>query len=196
MSFSTGSRKCVKCGKTYLINLFDRGLCAECEKAVQESIIEELENMPCMTPEEMQKCKDIVKKYTPKQEPIKEYSDLCIQLNGLGWKFVQEPADKSNLEKICEELAAENDNLIGAYKQVCKERDIAIEQLHELGYELGQKIEPKTGHWTNKEFRKEEYVLMGKCSVCGRGRVIDGFCSYCGCRMVEPQESKERSEQW
>lgn len=54
----------------------------------------------------------------------------------------QEPADKSNLEKICEELAAENDNLIEAYKQVCKERDIAIEQLHELGYELGQKIEP------------------------------------------------------
>lgn len=31
---------------------------------------------------------------------------------------------------------------IEAYKQVCKERDIAIEQLHELGYEFGQKIEP------------------------------------------------------
>jgi type VI protein secretion system component VasF len=28
------------------------------------------------------------------------------------------------------------------YQQVCKERDIATEQLHELGYELGQKIEP------------------------------------------------------
>ena len=50
----------------------------------------------------------------------------------------------------------------------------------------------QTGHWTNKEFRKEEYVLMGKCSVCGRGRVIDGFCSYCGCRMVEPQESEDK----
>jgi hypothetical protein len=27
------------------------------------------EDMPCITPEEMQKCKDIVKKYTPKQKP-------------------------------------------------------------------------------------------------------------------------------
>ena len=26
------------------------------------------EDMPCITPEEMQKCKDIVKKYTPKQK--------------------------------------------------------------------------------------------------------------------------------
>lgn len=69
MSFSTGCRKCEKCGKIYLISLFDRGLCAECEKAEQEPTIE-------------------------------------------------------------------------AYKQVCKERDIAIEQLHELGYEFGQKIEP------------------------------------------------------
>lgn len=30
------------------------------------------------------------------------------------------------------------------YKQVTKERDIAIEQLHELGYEFGEKIEPTT----------------------------------------------------
>jgi len=36
MSFSTGCRKCQKCGKMYLINLFDGGLCAECEKAEQE----------------------------------------------------------------------------------------------------------------------------------------------------------------
>lgn len=30
----------------------------------------------------------------------------------------------------------------GVFEQVRWERDIAIEQLHELGYELGQKIEP------------------------------------------------------
>lgn len=30
----------------------------------------------------------------------------------------------------------------GVFEQVRGERDIAIEQLHELGYELGQKIEP------------------------------------------------------
>ena len=39
-------------------------------------------------------------------------------------------------------VKAEQEPTIEAYKQVCKERDIAIEQLHELGYELGQKIEP------------------------------------------------------
>lgn len=30
--------------------------------------------------------------------------------------------------------------ILGAYDQVRKERDIAIEQLRELGYELGEKI--------------------------------------------------------
>lgn len=30
---------------------------------------------------------------------------------------------------------------IGAYKQVAMERDIAIEQLHEIGYDFGQKID-------------------------------------------------------
>ena len=34
---------------------------------------------------------------------------------------------------------------IGAYKQVAWERDIAIEQLHDLGYEFGQKIESNDG---------------------------------------------------
>ena len=78
MSFSTGCRKCQKCGKMYLMNLFDGGLCAECEKTEQE-------NMPCITPEEMQKCKDIVKKYTPEQEPCddavsrQEVLDLLVK---------------------------------------------------------------------------------------------------------------------
>lgn len=35
MSFSTGFRKCKKCGKT-LFGLFDGELCDECEKAEQE----------------------------------------------------------------------------------------------------------------------------------------------------------------
>lgn len=35
-------RKCQKCGKMYLMSLFDRGLCSECEKAEQESIYNKL----------------------------------------------------------------------------------------------------------------------------------------------------------
>lgn len=38
----------------------------------------------------------------------------------------------------------ENTVSLSAYKQVAWERDIAIEQLKELGYEFGQKIEPTT----------------------------------------------------
>lgn len=101
------------------------------------------------------------------------------------------------IEVIEQDIPCEHDtDLIEALEMAIK----ALEQepCDECEYKewLKGEVEPKTGHWTNKEFRKEEYVLMGKCSVCGRGRVIDGFCSYCGCRMVEPQESKERSEQW
>lgn len=44
------------------------------------------------------------------------------------------------------ESTTKNETLVslGAYKQVAWERDIAIEQLHELGYEFGQKIESTT----------------------------------------------------
>lgn len=49
--------------------------------------------------------------------------------------------------KLCQKsylagMGHKQDLIIEAYRQVCKERDIAIEQLHELGYEWGQKIEP------------------------------------------------------
>ena len=47
-----------------------------------------------------------------------------------------------------------------AFKQVMWERDIAIEQLKELGYGFGQKIEPKTGHC--KECKYFEYDSVEK----------------------------------
>lgn len=45
-----------------------------------------------------------------------------------------------------QEPTTKNETLVslGVYKQVAWERDIAIQQLHELGYEFGQKIEPTT----------------------------------------------------
>ena len=45
----------------------------------------------------------------------------------------QEPTTKNN-------LGIEPQVSLDTYKQVCKERDIAIDQLHELGYEFGEKI--------------------------------------------------------
>ena len=55
-------------------------------------------------------------------------------------------------------------------------------------------VTQKSGKWIGKDFRKEEYVLVGKCSVCGQVRVIDKFCPNCGAKMVEPKESEEISD--
>ena len=61
--------------------------------------------------------------------------------------FEQEPTDEwqNGYDRAWEEAEVfyeKEEPTIEAYRQVCKERDIAIEQLHELGYEFGQKIEP------------------------------------------------------
>jgi len=206
MSFSTGCRKCQKCGKMYLINLFDGGLCAECEKAEQEPTDD--------------KCHYCEHNFTPYQGNTGEFTE-------------QEPAEKITL------WGGEQFVNIETYQQVCKERDIAIEQLHELGYEFGQKIEqcddaisrqaimklkrhnlvegqfvslydierlpsvqpkPKTGHWIEIDDEPHE---VWECDHCGF--VIDGsgciepyeyrdtykYCPNCGARMVEPQESEK-----
>ena len=46
---------------------------------------------------------------------------------------------------------------IDVHKQVMWERNLAIEQLHELGYEFGQKIEPTT---TEAEIRSKYHVRV------------------------------------
>lgn len=93
---------------------------------------------------------------------------------------------------------------LGVYKQVAWERDIAIQQLHELGYEFGQKIEPttkndlgvdvpdnnvgnidcisreqaKTGHWIDRDVYDAD---RWKCSECGRTEQYqENFCPNCG----------------
>ena len=53
-------------------------------------------------------------------------------------------------------------------------------------------VTQKSGKWIEKEFRKEEYVLTGKCSVCGQVRVIDKYCPNCGAKMIEPQERSDK----
>lgn len=53
-------------------------------------------------------------------------------------------ADVQEMEGEQEPTTKNSTVSLETYMQVVKERDIAIEQLHELGYEFGEKIEPTT----------------------------------------------------
>lgn len=61
-------------------------------------------------------------------------------ISGENLRWVELPRPKK------QEPTTKNETLVSldVYKQVAKERDIAIQQLHELGYDFGQKIEPTT----------------------------------------------------
>ena len=80
-----------------------------------------------------------------------------------------------------------------AYKQVAKERDIAIQQLNELGYEFGEKI--KTGHWIDDMRLGYHVSICSNCNWRGHGDTCliytPKYCPNCGAKMVEPQESEE-----
>ena len=75
-------------------------------------------------------------------------------------------------------------------EQIKWERDMAIAQLNELGYGLGEK--PRTGHWIRLKHGK------GKCSECHDVVLIAqmygnaNYCPNCGKRMIEPQESEDK----
>lgn len=66
------------------------------------------------------------------------------------------------------------------YKQVAWERDIAIEQLHELGYEFGEKI--RECEW--KQEKILEFSLSDCVTSCGHtehySTGIDKYCRHCG----------------
>ena len=63
--------------------------------------------------------------------------------------------------------ALEQEPFKGAYIQVVKERDIAIEQLRELGYSLGEKIRP---------YEKEQEPIIGEV----RAEIIEEMLYHSG----------------
>ena len=64
------------------------------------------------------------------------------------WDLEQEP---------CDDMVSR-----GVFEQVMWERDVAIDQLKELGYSLGEK--PRTGRWM-----RTNYSYTFECSECGQG---------------------------
>ena len=64
-------------------------------------------------------------------------------------------------------------------EQLKWERDTAIQQLRELGYELGQ--EPKKGKWEDRSFTG---LHRYRCDQCGGlSYFADNFCPNCGADM-------------
>ncbi len=69
------------------------------------------------------------------------YTDLSVRAN-LNSDMVD--ACHMAIKALEQEPTTNSETLVSldVYNQVAKERNIAIEQLHQLGYEFGQKIEP------------------------------------------------------
>lgn len=87
-------------------------------------------------------------------------------------------------EKILKKLPADAEvvpkDLFEQYKY---ERDVAIDQLHSYGVELGAEkelVEVRHGEWVNIVFSQKF-----RCSLCGQevyfGR--DKYCNACGAKM-------------
>ena len=89
---------------------------------------------------------------------------------------ISERLDKALSQEPCDDAISRKKAIYVISARDGKSAQIeALEQL--------PSVTQKSGKWIGKDFRKEEYVLTGKCSVCGQVRVIDKFCSHCGARM-------------
>jgi hypothetical protein len=71
-----------------------------------------------------------------REDAIKGLKVLCKDFSG--YKPNEEMFDMAI--KALEQQPSDDCVSLGVYKQVARERDVAIEQLKELGYELGEKI--------------------------------------------------------
>ena len=76
-----------------------------------------------------------------------------------------------------------------AYEQIMWERDVAIQQLKDLGYGLGEKPKENKGEWLNTE--EEGKCKCNKCGeICGFKKdktygyyVAEDICPNCGADM-------------
>ena len=119
-----------------------------------------------------------------------EYTEPTIE-SGISNKSIIYKAKKSkeiqeDLDKLSKlnESTTKSETLVSldVYKQVAKERDIAIEQLHELGYEFGQKIEP-----TNKN--NLVHNLCDSCTNIGcefQSGIVRTKCAFYMPPQLEP----------
>ena len=65
---------------------------------------------------------------------------------------------------------------------------VPVEYIEQL-----QGVQPKTGHWIDIT-NKNGTVIAIRCDYCGNSpkhAIRSDFCSNCGAKMVEPQESED-----
>lgn len=86
---------------------------------------------------------------------------------------------------------------LGVYKQVAWERDIAIQQLHELGYEFGQKIETTTKNDLGVD-REEaiETLKENLCAMCTYGSQCMESCDIKSCDNRDAIKALEQEPRW
>lgn len=141
----------------------------------RDFIIKFIEDLPSIQPkpktEKVIKMRDL----TPEErELIDKYIKSISKPTGINfWDLEQEP---------CEDMVSR-----GVFEQVMWERDVAIDQLKELGYGLGEK--PKTGHWIYIGNSEVNGLKICKCSNCKKKTYgSHKFCPNCGAKMAESED--------
>ena len=124
---------------------------------------------------------------------VEDIMNRPIMTHELGWlrdeikekskaDFMALCANESNSE-IPKNSPTETLISLDVYKEVAKERDIAIQQLHELGYEFGQKIEPVIRDNGIKDelnrVKDELEPTTENCESCKYYGLHHEVCNYC-----------------
>ena len=126
-----------------------------------------------------------------KSEAIK-YGKTVIEMHeedkdSLTYQFAKLALDELQKDAVSRET----------YDQAVQERDIAIRQLKELGYELGEKIEPQTARWIVKIDHQGWYRVCSNCgnrplkNQWGTGDALSSHCPSCGKEMVIIENPEE-----
>ena len=99
----------------------------------------------------------------------------CVKRNGMFDRACNRDCLNCDLVMESEEIIEAYDmalTILKVFDQIKWERDIAIEQLHELGYELGQKIEPC------EDAVSRQAVINAIENDCMRGGLGSCFACY------------------
>ena len=134
-----------------------------------------------------------------KQEPCEQDPcDNCKYLDGDGCRLVFEQAEYG---KASDECPNDNNELPSVNSKRCDDCIWSVCNYNKVDWE-SVTPQPKTGHWIEHpeiETSTPEYLMFYECSECKDRQCFcksdihkKGFCSNCGCRMVEPQESEDK----